>query len=135
MDQKKFMETARAFGFPHPRLDFAVSCSGGGDVDSFLLTIEAQERVVAREKGSCCDPRRASQHAGDPRTAPLIIAMSLPEKPLLLLLSQGPQLNTCTLHVTVLYSAQQCTVQESGTAPQPGKRDVGHKDSPAHTVK
>ena len=35
------------------------------------------------------------------------------------LLSQGPQLQ---LHVTVLYSAQQCTVQESGTAPQPGKK-------------
>jgi hypothetical protein len=51
-------------------------------VDSFLLTIEAQERVMARElvkgeareKGSCCDPRRASQHAGDPRTASLIFA-------------------------------------------------------------
>ena len=49
-------------------------------MDSFLLTIEAQERVMARElvkgeareKGSCCDPRRASQHAGDPQTASLI---------------------------------------------------------------
>lgn len=38
------METARAsHRFSAYRLNsFAVSCSGGGDVDSFYLTIEAQ---------------------------------------------------------------------------------------------
>ena len=83
MDQKKIMETARAFVVPASSSRFrGLVLRRGGDVDSFLLTIEAQERVMAREpvkgeareKGSCCDPRRASQHAGDPRTASLIFA-------------------------------------------------------------
>lgn len=80
---------------------------------SFYLTIEAQSGSWHVKRV----PRRASQHAGDPQTASSMNRVRCRRGRCLL--SQGPQLQ---LHVTVPYSAQQCTVQDSGTAPQPGKK-------------